>query len=568
MKSDNNRQDSEGSLRDRAERIVQTNGRPPADSLDKEELIHELQVHQAELELQNEQIRESLDELSGLKRRYFDFFESAPVGYFVLDHSMIIREVNRAGLELLNQGRGAVIGSSIRFYAARNSLIVMNDHFEELVSTENAQDFEVELSRDGAPLWVHLSCKFLDESEDSKQTVLVTMLDITEKKEQASVIAEGKREYAEIVETANSIIAKTDLRGKLTFINRFGLDLFGYTFDELIGKPLIGSIVPEVESTGRDLTILLNRIFTQPRDSEADLEIENMRADGSRLWVSWRNRLMKDQEGNTVGILGVGQDITRRKEAEHIIRRDKEDLEELVRNRSEALIETQKELARSKRFEELGTMSASVAHELRRPLAALKLSLYNIRRKRREPSIDKHIDNCDLKVAEAEEIISKLMESSSLKKPVVKSVSIYRIISGCITELKSQNPYRQVKIRQKLKPLEDVDIWADPAQIREVVYNILQNGVEAVYDSSGTVTVEGFVTEDTVGFRVKDTDNGIPADRIEKVTEPFYTTKHTGIGLGLTIAKEIIATHRGELKFESSVGSGTTVTVSLPRSGP
>ncbi len=99
----------------------------------------------------------------------------------------------------------------------------------------------------------------------------------------------------------------------------------------------------------------------------------------------------------------------------------------------------------------------------------------------------------------------------------------------------------------------------------EVVNNIVKNAFDTVPAEKGVVEITGFVTDESMGFSVKDNDKGIPEEEIPKVTEPFYTKKSRGIGLGLSISKEILSLHGGFLDIKSTLGEGTTVRVTLSK---
>jgi PAS domain S-box-containing protein len=391
------------------------------------------------------------------------------------------------------------------------------------------------------------------------------MTDISELKQKEQELARSRQEYTTIVEMANSIIAEIDTEGRITFINQTGLETLGFSREELIGKPALGTFIPEQESTGRDLSTLLTDIIQNHR-SHIITEHENLRSDGSRMWIHWQNRAMTDSKGRVTGILGVGQDITERKKAEEVLQRDKQTLESLVQERTTKLMAAQQELERSRRLADLGRLSSSIAHELRRPLAAIKLSLYNIRKKRKNDAIDTHLDHCEGKIAEGEQIINNILHSSSLKQPQVEEIDLATLLIECIEYAESHYIDKTTTIHRKLEPLRSTKVEADPHQMREVMLNILQNACEAVFDEPANIAVQGFAREDTIGFSVSDTNDGIPEGELAKVTEPFYSTKHRGMGLGLTIAQEIVTLHNGTLEVDSSPGAGTTVTVTLPKS--
>jgi PAS domain S-box-containing protein/putative nucleotidyltransferase with HDIG domain len=149
-------------------------------------------------------------------------------------------------------------------------------------------------------------------------------------------IQQHEEEYRRLVEDANSIILRIDTAGKILFMNPFGLAFFGFSREELIGKNIKGSIVPEKESTGRDMSGLAGAISKEPAQYETH-ENENLRKDGSRVWVLWTNRAVVDEQGDICEILCIGTDITPHKEAEKHQRWFQEMLEREVLRRTQEL---------------------------------------------------------------------------------------------------------------------------------------------------------------------------------------------------------------------------------------
>jgi PAS domain S-box-containing protein len=135
------------------------------------------------------------------------------------------------------------------------------------------------------------------------------------KTEQA--LEESERKYRELVENAKSAIVKLDTEGRILFINEYAEQLFEYTKEELTGKPAIGTIVPAMDSDGRDLKKMVGIFTTKTGEHyETRNENENITKSGQRLWMSWNNRPVLDEHGRLVGLISIGQDITARKQAE------------------------------------------------------------------------------------------------------------------------------------------------------------------------------------------------------------------------------------------------------------
>jgi PAS domain S-box-containing protein len=133
----------------------------------------------------------------------------------------------------------------------------------------------------------------------------------------------------ELVESANSIILRWLPSGEITFCNKFGLKFFGYAKNELLGKSIIGTIVPEKESSGRDLSAFMKQLALQP-DLYSNNENENMRKDGHRVWIVWTNRAIRDGAGNIAEILSIGNDITDHKIADEASRESEQKLAAII----------------------------------------------------------------------------------------------------------------------------------------------------------------------------------------------------------------------------------------------
>ncbi len=130
----------------------------------------------------------------------------------------------------------------------------------------------------------------------------------------------SEEKYRELVENANSLILRWDTRGRITFFNRYAQQFFGYSEAEILGRHVVGSIVPETESeTERDLSEMITDIAENPERYVSNLN-ENMRRDRSRVWVAWANRAVRDDQGRVVEILSTGTDVTRNHQAEAELR--------------------------------------------------------------------------------------------------------------------------------------------------------------------------------------------------------------------------------------------------------
>jgi signal transduction histidine kinase len=265
----------------------------------------------------------------------------------------------------------------------------------------------------------------------------------------------------------------------------------------------------------------------------------------------------------------VVTDITYRKHEEEILKRDKNTFEKLVRKRTEELLKAQQQLEQSRRLSDIGTLAATVAHELRNPLATIRTAVYNIKRKRKSAAIDKHIANIDKKVLESDQIINNLLFYSRLKMPDSKKIVLCELIDECVESSSKRFPKWKVSVSKKYQVSKKYSMDGDPVQLGELFDNVLNNAYEAMENEKGKIKVAVEESDKKI-LKISFSDNGCgidPSD-LERVTQPFMTTKSRGTGLGFTVCSQIVNLHGGKLDIHSTKGVGTTVEVYIPVKKP
>lgn len=191
-----------------------------------------------------------------------------------------------------------------------------------LLSARGVASFEVEhLRKDSSVFPMEIFVKLVQW--DREPAILGIWTDITERKQAEAALLDSEQKYRVLVENANSIILRMDNHGNVTFFNPFSERFFGFSEEEILGRNVVGTIIPESESTGRNLQEMLEGILKNP-DRYRQNENENIGKDGRRVWVNWTNKGIYDADGNLIEILCIGNDITARKNAEEAIRREQE----------------------------------------------------------------------------------------------------------------------------------------------------------------------------------------------------------------------------------------------------
>ena len=224
-----------------------------------------------------------------------------------------------------------------------------------------------------------------------------------------------------------------------------------------------------------------------------------------------------------------------------------------------------RELETSRRLASLGRLAAGVAHEIRNPLSSIKgFATYFKERYKDNPDDQKTSEIMIKEVDRLNRVITQLLEFA--RPPVIqkKRASLQSLIQHSLKMIERQASAKEIQILSHL-PSEMKEIDLDPDGINQVLLNLYLNAIEAM-EQGGTLSVSLSREESSpwVKIIVSDTGTGISKEDLEHIFDPYFTTKQTGTGLGLAIVHKIIEAHRGEVKAESEVGRGTTVSVLLP----
>ena len=273
--------------------------------------------------------RRAEDALISANRQLNDIIEFLPDATLVVDRDKKVIAWNRAIEEMTGVSKKEMIGKSdhaytVPFYGDRRphllDLIDVRD--EDLESKYQyvtrksgilSAETYVPCVYGGQGAYVFATCAPLFDAHGNRVGAIESIRDITEQRQAQEELRRSEEKYRELVQNANSIILRMDNLGNVTFINDFAQRFFGCSQEEILGKNVVGTIVPEVESTTRrDLRLMIEDIAVNP-DRYASNINENMRRGGERVWIAWTNKPILDANGRVVEVLCVGNDITERK---------------------------------------------------------------------------------------------------------------------------------------------------------------------------------------------------------------------------------------------------------------
>lgn len=237
-------------------------------------------------------------------------------------------------------------------------------------------------------------------------------------------------------------------------------------------------------------------------------------------------------------------------------------LEKRVHEKTLELQEVQAEILQTEKMSTLGYVSAGMAHEIRNPLNSIGLYVQLLRQGLDDPERIEFLEKIDMEVRRIDGILRKLMDAVKRPRYHLQQVSISKVIDSLLELFQSRIKMHGIEVKRDYRATPP-SMLADVAEIEQIFSNIFANAIEEMTDG-GTLSVFLDQEDNTVRVEVSDTGRGIPQEDLQRIFDPFYTTKNSGTGLGLAVVLRIIRTYNGKIEVQSVINKGTTFSVSLP----
>ena len=366
------------------------------------------------------------------------------------------------------------------------------------------------------------------------------------------------------------VVADRDLA--ITTANDACCRLLGYEKDELLGQPVGNLFVGGAPNPFQRGSEAWQRCRTTGMASGLETALKTK--GGEEIPVSLNVSVMRDNAGDVLGTLLVATDLREMKrllvEAQAAAAAQREQAAERARAYRE-LKSLQARLIQSEKMSSLGRMAASVAHEINNPLGAIVVFSHLLLENVAEDFPGRaNLQKIIREATRCRDIVRGLLDFSRLGPGPRQTSDLNSLVHMPFDLLKAQATFKEVQVGFDLcvGPLE---IACDSGQLQQAFTNILANAAEAI-KGPGRITVRTWhdAPAQMAAVSFTDTGCGIPAENLERICEPFFTTKQEGhgTGLGLAIVYGIVERHGGSIKVDSRAGEGTTFTVRLPEQGP
>ncbi len=508
---------------------------------------HEFILDTLRLRAENTKILHSLRESEGMFRSLTESSESA-ICIFQEEH-----------IVYANPGAVRIIGYGVDELSSKKFWEFAHPEYQELVKAraiarqrgEYVPDhYEIEIvTKHGDCKWLRFSASRIEK--DGRPAIVGTGIDITDYKNAELELKNSETQYRELVDNVNAIILRMNLDGTVSYFNEYAEDFFGFKAEEILGKHVVGTIVPQTESmTGRDLSLMIKDILIHPKAYE-DNENENITKDGRRVVVRWANSVILNCEGEASGVLSIGTDITSQKKAEALLIKAKEEAELATRAKSDFL--------------------ANMSHEIRTPMNAIigfsHLGLEeNSPEKLREYLARVHSSSTNLLG-----IINDILDFSKIEAGKLElenaPFQLKQLVHDIRDLMEASAEAKGLKLEVSLPGDLPENLLGDSLRLRQVMTNLISNAIK--FTDRGmiqcVIKLESRQGDQVIlHFSVKDSGIGMSQEALDKLFQPFMqadtstTRKYGGTGLGLVICRQLVKMMGGEIDVTSHPGEGST----------
>jgi PAS domain S-box-containing protein len=483
--------------------------------------------------------------------RYRTLFDSASDAILIHDIGGKFLEANHVACERLGYSREELLQMTPEEINSPEYAAHVAERVEELRKRGHAFFEIAHMRKDGRVIPIELSSRIIEYK--GKPAVLSIARDITERKrmqdeikrysehleelvkERTGKLAESERRFRELAELLPQVVFEIDDEGDLTFLNHVGFSSTGYGEDDLRrGLSAFQMFVPGEHDRAKQK---IGKLLGGEKVSSDEYTV--LRKDGNTFpAIVYAAAVMR--ENRAVGVRGIVVDITERKHLEA-------------------------ELSRAQRMAAIGETAAMVGHDLRNPLQATTGTLYLARKLLKSEKANQRKEAVQLlymlddQISYMDKIVSDLQSYAAPVEVEPVEINLSDLIQDTVSGAKIPENIEVTVVA----PADLARATVDPVLLKRVLTNLTTNAVQAM-PKGGKLVIECLKEDESLSVTVRDTGEGVAPENLEKIFNPFFTTKAKGQGLGLAVCKRLVEAQSGTITLKSELGKGSAFTVEIP----
>ncbi|MCD6397358.1 MAG: MCP four helix bundle domain-containing protein [Spirochaetaceae bacterium] len=372
-------------------------------------------------------------------------------------------------------------------------------------------------------------------TENMKKMVKELQLEIIAHQQTEDTLRQSRLWLSTTLRSIGDAVISTDTGGVVTLMNPVAEELTGWEEAEAVGRPMKDVFNIFNEQTGKRAENPVDKVLREGIVVGLANHTELIARDGTKRPIVDSGAPIRGEEGNIIGTVMVFHDNTELKRIEE-------------------------QLVRKENLVTLGQLAGGVGHELRNPLGVMSNAVYYLKAilPEADETVKEYLEIISGELHKSESIVSDILDLSRTRPAERKETDLSELADTIMKKQLSRNVKVNTEIPRDLPP-----VFIDPAQIDQVLDNLVTNACQAMPDG-GKLTISARVENKKISLSISDTGCGISNENIKKLFEPLFTTKARGIGLGLTLSKNLVEINGGSLEVKSKEGVGSTFTVILP----